>query len=139
MQAAQVHEADNNAVSQPKCNMSATIHIESGNLYVCRVSGILKRAEFTAGQGAMTREIDAGAQPRLLVILDKFDGWERDADWSDLDFHFSHSNKIAKIALLGDLRWEADALAFAGTGFRSAPVKFFLTDQQAEARAWLRE
>jgi hypothetical protein len=119
--------------------MSATIQIESGNLYVCRVSGILKRSEFGAARGDMAREIDAGAQPRLLAIFENVEGWERDAGWNDLDFLFSHSHKIAKIAILGEPRWEAEALAFAGAGFRLAPVKFFPLDQQAEARAWLSE
>ena len=49
----------------------------------------------------------------------------------------SHGNEIAKIAIVGDGRWEPEGLAFAGAGFRRAPVKFFPSDQQTEARAWL--
>jgi hypothetical protein len=41
------------------------------------------------------------------------------------------------IAIVGEPRWEADTLAFAGAGFRSAPVKFFPEGQVAQARAWL--
>jgi hypothetical protein len=119
--------------------MSVTIQLEPENLYVCRVSGILKRSEFAARQDDMARDIDAGAKPRLLAIFENFEGWERGADWNDLDFLFSHSHHIAKIALVGEPKWEAEALAFAGAGFRQAPVKFFPPDQEAEARAWLAE
>ena len=88
-------------------------------------------------QEAVARTIDAGAKPRLLAILDKFEGWERGADWNDLDFLFSHSHQIARIAIVVDPRWEVPALAFAGAGVRRAPVKLFPPNELAEARQWL--
>jgi hypothetical protein len=72
-------------------------------------------------------------------VIENFQGFERGADWGDLEFLFSHSNEIAKIAIIGEPRWESDALAFAGAGFRRAPVKFFPTGQEAQARVWLAE
>ncbi len=83
------------------------------------------------------RTIDAGAKPRLLAILDEFEGWERGADWNDLDFLFSHSQEIARIAIVVDPRWEVPALAFAGAGVRRAPVKLFPPNELAQARKWL--
>lgn len=83
------------------------------------------------------RTIDAGAKPRLLAILDEFAGWERGADWNDLGFLFSHSQEIARIAIVEDPRWEVPALAFAGAGFRHAPVKLFPPNELAQAREWL--
>lgn len=119
--------------------MPANIQLESNNVYVLRISGILKRSEFGGTQSAAAHEIDAGAKPRVLAILENFTGWEKGADWNDLDFMLSHGNEIAKIAIVGEPRWEPEALAFAGVGFRRAPVKFFPSAQQAEARAWLEE
>jgi hypothetical protein len=117
--------------------MPATIQQETGDLYVLRLSGTVLRTEFGTVQNKAAGAIDAGVKPRILALLEKFDGWERGADWGDLDFLFSHSNEIAKIAIVGDARWEPEALAFAGAGFRQAPVKFFPTDHLGEARAWL--
>jgi len=117
--------------------MPTNIQREPNNIYVMHFSGLVKRSEFGAGQSAMAREIDAGAQPRVLAILENFEGWEKGADWNDLDFQLSHGNEIAKIAIVGEPRWEPQALAFAGAGFRSAPVKFFPPSQLAKARAWL--
>ena len=51
----------------------------------------------------------------------------------------THGSEIARIAIVGDPKWEAQALAFAGAGFRKAPVKFFPNEQEAAARAWLAE
>ena len=119
--------------------MPVLIQNESSNVTVLRASGILKRSEFATVQSSAARDIDAGAHPRILAILEDFEGWEKGADWNDLEFMFSHGNEIAKIAIVGDPRWEPDALAFAGAGFRRAPVQFFPTGQLAAARAWVAE
>ena len=119
--------------------MPATIQRETNGTYLLRLSGTVQRTEFGNVQDTTAREIDAGAKPRVLALLENFAGWERGADWGDLEFLFSHSHEIAKIAIVGEPRWEADALAFAGAGFRRAPVKFFPTGQEAQARAWLAE
>lgn len=104
-----------------------------------RASDVLSRSEFGHAQSDAAHAIDAGGKPRVLAILENFQGWEKGADWNDLDFQFSHGNEIAKIAIVAEPRWEAEALAFAGVGFRRAPVKFFPTGQEEHARAWLAE
>jgi hypothetical protein len=119
--------------------MPATIQRETNNTYLLRLSGTVLRTEFGNVQDTTASDIDAGAKPRILAILENFDGFERGADWGDLEFLFSHSHEIAKIAIVGESRWEPDALAFAGAGFRRAPVKFFPPSQLAEARAWIAE
>jgi len=119
--------------------MPANIQRETDNIYVLRISGTLQRSEFGGAQDKTVGDIGAGVKPRILAILENFEGWERGADWGNLDFVYWHSNDIAKIAIVGEPRWESDALAFAGAGFRNAPVKFFPDTQLAEARAWLAE
>jgi hypothetical protein len=99
----------------------------------------LKRSEFGAEQNAIARKIDTGSKPRLLFILENFEGWERGADWNDLDFMISHGGEISKIAIIAEPRWEALALAFAGAGVRRAPVKFFPPAELEQARSWLAE
>jgi hypothetical protein len=112
---------------------------DANDICELRISGVLKRDEFAATQAELARKIDEGAKPRLLTIAENFAGWERGADWNDLDFLFSHSGEIAKIALVAEPRWEVQALAFAGAGVRRAPVKFFPLNELAQARTWLAE
>jgi hypothetical protein len=119
--------------------MPAQIQQQSNDTYVLRISGTLKRSEFGAEQTALARQIDTGSKPRLLVILENFEGWERRADWDDLDFMISHGGKISRIALVAEPRWETLALAFAGAGVRRAPVKFFPPNELDQARSWLAE
>jgi SpoIIAA-like len=118
-------------------HMPVQVEYDANDICVLRVSGVLKQAEFAAAQDELARKIDAGAKPRLLVVGQDFGGWERGADWNDLDFLFSHSDKIAMIAVVAEPRWEAQALAFAGAGVRRAPVKFFPPNELPQARAWL--
>lgn len=120
--------------------MPASIQRENSSIYVLRLSGEVQRSEFDNVQDKTAGEIDRGVKPRILAILDKnFEGWEKSVAWGNLDFLYWHSNEIVKIAIVGDPRWETEALAFAGAGFRNAPVKFFPESQIAQARTWLAE
>jgi hypothetical protein len=119
--------------------MPVQIQHQPNDTYVLRISGTLKRSEFGAEQTELARHIDTGSKPRLLVILENFEGWERGADWNDLDFMISHGGKISKIAIVAEPRWETLALAFAGAGFRRAPVKFFPPNELEQAQSWLAE
>jgi SpoIIAA-like len=119
--------------------MSLKIHYQPNDVCVLRISGILKQSEFSAEQNALARKIETGSKPRLLVILENFEGWERGADWNDLDFLLSYSHKITKIAIVAEPRWETLALAFAGAGVRHAQVKFFPPTELERAGSWLSE
>jgi hypothetical protein len=119
--------------------MPVQMKYQPNDICVLRISGILKRSEFGTEQTALARHIDRGSKPRLLVILENFEGWERGADWDDLDFLISHGGKISKIAIVAEPRWETLALAFAGAGVRRAPVKFFPPNELEQARSWLAE
>ena len=114
--------------------MPVQVEYQPNDLCILQISGLLKRDEFAGTQEDLARKIDAGAKPRLLVIGEHFAGWERGADWNDLDFLISHSGEIAKIAVVADPQWEVNALAFAGAGIRSAPVKFFPPSELAAPR-----
>ena len=119
--------------------MPVQMKYEPNDICVLRISGILKRSEFGAEERALASHIDTLSKPCLLVILESFEGWERGADWNDLDFYTSHGRKISRIAIVAERRWEALALAFAGAGVRRAPVKFFPPNDLDQARNWLAE
>jgi hypothetical protein len=119
--------------------MPAQIQCQPDDIFVLRFSGILKRSEFAAEQSVLARNTTVGSKIRLLVILENFEGWERGADWNDLDFMISHGDKISKIAIVAEPRWETLGLAFAGAGVRRAPVRFFLPNELEQTRSWLAE
>jgi hypothetical protein len=118
--------------------MPLKIDYEADDICLVRASGLLGQSEFTAEQGILAGKMDAGVKPRILAILDNFEGWERGKDWDDLDYLFAHSNDVAKIAIVAEPKWETQALAFAGAGMRRAPVKVFPPGEVEQARAWLK-
>jgi hypothetical protein len=120
-------------------DMPATLQWEPNEVGVLRFGGVLKQAEFAAAQDQMAEKIKTGVKPRLLAIAHDFHGWERGADWNDLDYMIAHADDIQRIAVVAESKWETKALAFAGAGVRKAPVKFFTPEQLNDARAWLVE
>jgi len=119
--------------------MPAAIQRINNDTYVLRLSGVVQSSEFGAVQRTAASDINAGVKPRILAMLENFEGWEKGAKWGELDFLFGHGNDIEKIAIVGEPSWEGEALAFAGAGFRKAPVKFFPASELAAARSWLAE
>jgi hypothetical protein len=60
--------------------MPIQIERQPKDIHVLHISGILKRSEFATEQSALARNVDIGSKPRLLVILENFEGWERGVD-----------------------------------------------------------
>jgi hypothetical protein len=119
--------------------MSATLEHQADNVYLLRIGGTLKKSELDAAQSEFVKHIVSAGPIKLLVRLEGFTGWERGAAWDDTDFFFSHRNDTEKMAVVGDLRWEAEVLAFTGAGLRKTPVQFFPSTAESDARAWLAE
>ncbi len=119
--------------------MGVTIKNENGNLSVMCITGVLKKSEFDAVQAAATKILDNDPSLRikLLLVVENFEGWERGVNWDDMSFYAAHGNDIAKIAIVGDPKWETELKMFTGAGFRAAPVKFFPPEQLSQARVWL--
>lgn len=117
--------------------MGATIQRESNGVWTLRITGVLRKAELDAAQAAAVRDAETAEHVRALVIAEDFRGWERGADWGDLDFFVEYGNRIEKIAMVAEPKWESQLLVFTGAGFRKTEVKFFPTAQLDQARAWL--
>jgi hypothetical protein len=113
------------------------IQSEEGNLRVLRITGLLRKAELDAVQKAEAGQWQPASRIKFLVIVENFEGWERNEDWGDISFLLEHDDQIEKIAVVAGPQWKTDFLSFTGAGFRRAPVKFFHTDQLLTARAWL--
>ena len=91
--------------------MSLQVTPEPNDIYVLQIRDVLKRSEFAAGQKDVARKIDIGSKPRILAILENFEGWERGADWNDLEFLITNGGEIVKVAVVA-----GSALGSAGAG-----------------------
>ena len=103
------------------------------------VSGTLRRSEVEECEAQLSQEMQRGATVRLLVVLERFEGWGAGDNWNDLSFYVKHGDAIERIAIVGDEKWRSPALMFANADLRTAPVEFFPRGGIGIARAWLRE
>jgi hypothetical protein len=118
--------------------MPITLKHERANIYRLDISGRLGKAEFDACQKSLTAEIHRVGPVRLLFVLSRFEGWERNPNWADLSFYIAHGDSIERIAIVGDEKWRDETLMFASVDLRRAPVEFFSSKNAlAEAGVWL--
>jgi hypothetical protein len=120
--------------------LPATLTHERDDLYRLDISGTLTKGELDSSQDALLA--DSGRSSgrggiRMLVVLNGFLGWDRDSSWGDLTFYAKHGDRIEKIAIVGERRWQDHAMMFAAADLRRAPVEFFLPESIEEARLWL--
>ena len=118
--------------------MGATIQRDKSGIWVVRIAGALHKEELDAVQAAGIKGMNPQESARVLIVVEEdFRGWVGDEVWHDLTFFVEHGDRIEKIAIVGDAKWETGMLMFTGAGFRRAPVKYFTPNRLAEAQDWL--
>ncbi len=71
-----------NPSNQNTSTMPATLQFDqSADIHVVRISGMLKKAELSNPEQQVAAAIDTGANPRILAIVQDFDGWEPGSDF----------------------------------------------------------
>ena len=109
-----------------------------GDLMTVRISGVMRLADQKAVQRMAAEMIGASGRIRVLAIIENFQGWSREDDWSDVGFLMEHGDSITKMAIVGDERWKDEAYAFTGKGLRETEIEFFPASALAEAERWVR-
>ncbi|MDD5411845.1 MAG: STAS/SEC14 domain-containing protein [Methylobacter sp.] len=103
-----------------------------------RISGVMRLADQKELQKVAGDLIDRGVKPRLLVMAENFEGWEKGEEWGDVGFLTGYGDSIVKMAIVGDERWKEQVLMFTGKGLRATEVEFFPTSSLKEAERWVR-
>lgn len=117
---------------------AVTMQKEAGNLYVLRIGGVIDKATVDRIQAIGAASFASGAtQLKVLIVLNEFRGWKRGDDWGDLNFFAQYEQNIAKIAVVGEPRWETEMLIFLAAGRRTGQVRYFSLEGSQKARAWL--
>lgn len=117
--------------------MSVEFEIENNDVAVFRISGELKIQEFEDAQRKCEEFIKKVGQIKILVISDKFEGWEKAEGWGDWSFADRNDPYIDKIAIVGDDKWRDLVYAFTGKGFRPVDIEYFNKEHETGARRWL--
>jgi len=110
---------------------------ESDDLFVIKVQGVLTFNDLKDAEKRASEEINRSKKVKMLALLEEFSGWGKEGDWGDLTFMYEYDPYIDKIAVVAEGKWKDDILMFIGAGRRQAQVKFFLPDEEKDARDWL--
>lgn len=102
-----------------------------------KVTGTLTKEEVDWLQSKAVAGIKSWSKVRALVILEDFQGWKKGPGWDDMSFSNEHDRNIEKMAIVGPEQWRDWACAFAGKGFRSVAVEYFVPSQLERAKDWL--
>ena len=117
--------------------MSAEIISFSGNILTFKISDKLSEAELRSVQSKAAMLIQQHGAVRILILTEDFQGWESKGDWDDLWFQDQNDQYIAKLAIVGEKKWEELSLLFTAKGMRPFPIEYFGPSEEALARSWL--
>jgi hypothetical protein len=117
--------------------MSAEIVRNTGRLLEVLISGRLTFNEVSRIQRWASETIGREGKVRIFVIARDFLGWEQEGDWGDISFQMEHDRNIERMAIVGDMKWQAMALMFTSKGYRPFPIEFFSHEELDQARAWI--
>jgi len=117
--------------------MGAKVISFSGDILTMKVFGKLSESELREVQTSTAMRIQQHGAVRVLVMTEGFQGWENDGNWEDFSFQSENDQYIAKMAMVGEKKWEELSLLFTAKGLRPFPIEYFALDEEALARAWL--
>ena len=117
--------------------MSAEIVENTKEVLTIKISGKLRQSELARTQKSAAELLKKGGGSRVLVLAERFEGWEKGDDWGDLSGQEQLDEQIERMAIVGEKRWEGVALLFTGKGVRQVEIEYFPPTELSKARGWL--
>jgi hypothetical protein len=117
--------------------MSAEIVDNAEGVLTIRISGKLSQSELATAQKNAAEILKKRGDSRVLVLAEKFDGWEKAGEWGNLSAQTQLDAQIDRMAIVGEKRWEDVALLFTGKGIRHIDIEYFSPIDLPRARSWL--
>jgi len=103
-----------------------------------KLSGQLHDQDYKVFVPAVEAALASGGEWCLFAQLEDLHGWDLHAAWDDIRFGMKHYSDFARIAVVGDRKWE-DWMAQLCKPFTKATVRYFDVSEVEAAWAWLRE
>jgi len=116
--------------------MPITIAELSDDLVEVKMSGKLHKDDYDEFVPAVEAAIERAGKIRFLIIMEDFHGWDLAAVWEDTKFDMKHHADIARLAMVGDKKWES-WMAKICRPFTGANIKYFDISELDAAREWI--
>jgi hypothetical protein len=104
-----------------------------------KLTGKLTVNDFQGLQNLIRSSLDQSGRFRMLVELEDFQGWSKEAGWENTSFLKENEGDSSKLAFVGDEKWKVEIFMFTGKPMRHTAIEFFTPDQFDQAQAWLSE
>lgn len=98
-----------------------------------KLSGKLHKGDYDEYVPGIEAAIERAGRVRFLMIMEDFHGWDMAAVWEDTKFDMKHHADIARIAMMGDKKWE-QWMAKVCRPFTGANIKYFDVSELDAAR-----
>lgn len=109
----------------------------AGRVVTLRFKAKLRKEDYEEFVPRLESLMTGEAPIRLVVELHDFEGWTAGALWEDTKFAARHFHDIARLAVVGEARWEKGVTFFIKP-FTKARVRYFDMQDRAEAHRWAR-
>ena len=110
---------------------------EVPGLVELKVSGTLSSDDYERLVPRLERLVAESGPLRFYIELHDFHGWTPAGMWKDIRFDMGHQEDMARIAIVGEKRWQDWAVGLSQP-FLKADMRFFHTDEADAARQWVR-
>ncbi len=108
----------------------------SDDLIEVKMSGKLHKGDYDEFVPGIEAIIERAGKVRFLMIMEDFHGWDMAAVWEDTKFDMKHHSDIARLAMVGDAKWE-EWMAKVCRPFVGANIKYFDISELDAAREWI--
>jgi SpoIIAA-like len=109
---------------------------DDGRFLVVALAGTVVREDYKPLIEEFTRLATGNGKIRVLLDMTRFHGWGASALWQEIKFDLKYREKLDRLAIVGDARWQ-HAIATFARPLTPAEVRYFDGAQIHEARAWL--
>ncbi len=108
----------------------------SGKVLVIQVNGTLVEADYEQFVPEFQRLAEQHGKVRLLFDMADFQGWHDCVLWDDTKFAVNNFSDIARLAMVGEKRWQHGMARFCRP-FTRATIRYFDQDDAHRVRPWL--
>ncbi len=109
-----------------------------GKILTLVIAGDLRKEDYEKFVPQLEDLIEHEEKIRLLAELKDFRGFSAAAMWEDFKLGVKHSNRIERLAVVGNKAWERAMTLFARP-FTTAKVRYFDEKERDKAREWIKQ
>jgi hypothetical protein len=110
--------------------------LDGGKILELHVTGKLSKEDYKHFVPLVEGFIAQYGKVSILLEMHDFHGWEAGALWEDVKFDVKHFADIARLALVGESKWEKGMAEFCRP-FTTAKIRYFDAKDAAAARTWI--